>query len=185
MLEHVEDQLSKSLIEDFLTSLWTEVCWGEGVTVCHCIFSCVFWPLPQVHGKCVCRHHTAGDHCERCDRLYKDRPWQPANGLTGEAHQCVSKFQFICKTKFWRGNSNTEGGMRDCLMLWNWYRKNLRANQSLIFWSLHFKSLGSARFFNDFERNLLLLPGLQLFDQKYSKTVIMWNVIAIKKTFLF
>ncbi len=114
MQEHVEDGLSKISDWRFLTSLLTEVFWGEGVTKCHCIVNCVFWSLPQVHGKCVCRHHTAGDHCERCDRLYNDRPWQPANGLTGEAHPCVSKFQFICKTKFWCGHNN-EGGMCDCL----------------------------------------------------------------------
>ncbi|TMS02703.1 Netrin-4 [Larimichthys crocea] len=41
-----------------------------------------------VHGKCVCRHNTAGDHCERCAPLYNDRPWQPADGLTGAPQEC-------------------------------------------------------------------------------------------------
>lgn len=47
--------------------------------------------LSQVHGKCVCRHNTAGDHCERCAPLYNDRPWQPADGLTGAPHECRSE----------------------------------------------------------------------------------------------
>ncbi|XP_075995983.1 netrin-4-like [Genypterus blacodes] len=42
----------------------------------------------MVHGKCVCRHNTAGDHCERCAPLYNDRPWQAANGITGTPHEC-------------------------------------------------------------------------------------------------
>ncbi|KAA0723029.1 Netrin-4 Precursor [Triplophysa tibetana] len=49
----------------------------------------------MVHGKCVCRHHTAGDHCEKCDRLYNDQPWKPANGLTGQAHQCVKVAVYV------------------------------------------------------------------------------------------
>lgn len=47
--------------------------------------------LPQVHGKCVCRHNTAGDHCEHCAPLYNDRPWQPADGLTGAPQECRSE----------------------------------------------------------------------------------------------
>ncbi|XP_074533467.1 netrin-4-like isoform X2 [Halichoeres trimaculatus] len=42
----------------------------------------------MVHGKCVCRHNTAGDHCERCAPLYNDQPWQAANGITGTPHEC-------------------------------------------------------------------------------------------------
>uniref|UniRef100_A0A3B4EWK1 Netrin-1 n=1 Tax=Pundamilia nyererei TaxID=303518 RepID=A0A3B4EWK1_9CICH len=41
-----------------------------------------------VHGKCACRHNTAGEHCERCAPLYNDQPWQAANGITGTAHEC-------------------------------------------------------------------------------------------------
>ncbi|XP_024136655.1 netrin-4 [Oryzias melastigma] len=41
-----------------------------------------------VHGKCVCRHNTAGDHCERCAPLFNDRPWQAANGIMGTPHGC-------------------------------------------------------------------------------------------------
>uniref|UniRef100_A0A3Q3JLB8 Netrin-1 n=1 Tax=Monopterus albus TaxID=43700 RepID=A0A3Q3JLB8_MONAL len=42
----------------------------------------------MVHGKCVCRHNTAGDHCEHCAPLYNDRPWQAANGISGTPHEC-------------------------------------------------------------------------------------------------
>ncbi|KAI5104182.1 netrin-4 isoform X1, partial [Silurus meridionalis] len=74
-----------------------------------------------VHGKCVCRHHTAGDHCERCDRLYNDRPWRPASGLTGEAHQCNE-----CKCNghaeschfdksLWLRSGQRSGGVCHCL----------------------------------------------------------------------
>ncbi|XP_006633423.3 netrin-4 [Lepisosteus oculatus] len=41
-----------------------------------------------VHGKCICKHNTAGDHCERCAPLYNDQPWLPADGLTGAPHEC-------------------------------------------------------------------------------------------------
>uniref|UniRef100_A0A3Q4BBJ9 Netrin-1 n=1 Tax=Mola mola TaxID=94237 RepID=A0A3Q4BBJ9_MOLML len=37
----------------------------------------------MVHGKCVCRHNTAGAHCERCAPLFNDQPWQAANGIVG------------------------------------------------------------------------------------------------------
>uniref|UniRef100_A0A8C6V727 Netrin 4 n=1 Tax=Neogobius melanostomus TaxID=47308 RepID=A0A8C6V727_9GOBI len=42
----------------------------------------------MVHGKCVCRHNTAGDHCQRCAPLYNNRPWQAANGITGTPQEC-------------------------------------------------------------------------------------------------
>ncbi|XP_056603836.1 netrin-4 isoform X2 [Triplophysa dalaica] len=75
----------------------------------------------MVHGKCVCRHHTAGDHCEKCERLYNDQPWKPANGLTGQAHQCVK-----CKCNghaeschldetVWLRSGQRSGGVCDCL----------------------------------------------------------------------
>ncbi|XP_066537522.1 netrin-4 isoform X2 [Hoplias malabaricus] len=75
----------------------------------------------MVNGKCVCRHHTAGDHCERCDPLYNDRPWKPANGLTGEAHQCAK-----CKCNdhaeschfdesVWLRSGQRSGGVCHCL----------------------------------------------------------------------
>ncbi|XP_044042815.1 netrin-4 isoform X1 [Siniperca chuatsi] len=74
-----------------------------------------------VHGKCVCRHNTAGDHCERCAPLYNDRPWQAADGLTGAPHEC-----WKCKCNghaqschfdwtVWRESGQRSGGVCDCL----------------------------------------------------------------------
>ncbi|KAM9408242.1 netrin-4 [Pholidichthys leucotaenia] len=42
----------------------------------------------MVFGKCLCIHHTAGDHCEKCAPLYNDRPWRPANGTSGVPNPC-------------------------------------------------------------------------------------------------
>ncbi|XP_053145707.1 netrin-4-like isoform X2 [Hemicordylus capensis] len=42
----------------------------------------------EVHGKCMCRHNTAGHHCERCAPLYNDRPWEPGDGKTGAPNEC-------------------------------------------------------------------------------------------------
>ncbi|XP_048878619.1 netrin-4 isoform X2 [Brienomyrus brachyistius] len=42
----------------------------------------------MVQGRCVCAHHTAGEHCERCAPLFNDRPWRPANGSSGAPHPC-------------------------------------------------------------------------------------------------
>ncbi|XP_013988841.2 netrin-4 isoform X1 [Salmo salar] len=42
----------------------------------------------MVAGRCVCTHHTAGEHCERCGPLYNDQSWKPANGSSGEPHPC-------------------------------------------------------------------------------------------------
>ncbi|XP_065098165.1 netrin-4 [Paramisgurnus dabryanus] len=42
----------------------------------------------MVSGVCLCTHHTAGEHCERCEPLYNDRPWRAANGSSGESNPC-------------------------------------------------------------------------------------------------
>ncbi|XP_038668050.1 netrin-4-like isoform X3 [Scyliorhinus canicula] len=78
-------------------------------------------PLPcskgEVHGRCVCRHNTAGDHCERCAPLYNDQPWQPGDGMTGKPNQCA-KCQChghaeSCHfdTKVWLASGKRSGGI--------------------------------------------------------------------------
>nr|XP_056702665.1 netrin-4 isoform X1 [Euleptes europaea] len=41
-----------------------------------------------VHGRCMCKHNTAGIHCQYCASLYNDQPWQAANGKTGAPNEC-------------------------------------------------------------------------------------------------
>ncbi|XP_046878805.1 netrin-4 isoform X2 [Hypomesus transpacificus] len=73
-----------------------------------------------VHGKCVCRHNTAGDHCEHCAPLYNDRPWQPADGLTGAPHEChkckCNGHAQSCRFDWsvWRETGQRSGGVCDC-----------------------------------------------------------------------
>ncbi|XP_042156287.1 netrin-4 [Oncorhynchus tshawytscha] len=74
-----------------------------------------------VHGKCVCSHNTAGVHCERCAPLYNDRPWQPADGLTGAPHECrkckCNGHAQSCSFDWsvWRESGQRSGGVCECL----------------------------------------------------------------------
>ncbi|XP_051549881.1 laminin subunit beta-3 [Myxocyprinus asiaticus] len=43
-------------------------------------------PKTLVGGVCECQHNTAGVNCERCDYLYNDLPWRPAEN--GNTHTC-------------------------------------------------------------------------------------------------
>ncbi|KAM9859183.1 laminin subunit beta-3 [Aulostomus maculatus] len=40
----------------------------------------------QVNPQCDCQHNTAGVNCERCDDLYNDLPWRPAE--ESNTHTC-------------------------------------------------------------------------------------------------
>ncbi|XP_011611933.1 laminin subunit beta-3 isoform X1 [Takifugu rubripes] len=40
----------------------------------------------QVTPRCDCQHNTAGMNCERCDDLFNDLPWRPAE--EGKTHSC-------------------------------------------------------------------------------------------------
>ncbi|KFR15092.1 Netrin-4, partial [Opisthocomus hoazin] len=72
-----------------------------------------------VHGKCMCKHNTAGSHCQHCAPLYNDQPWQAADGKTGAPKECQS-----CKCNghadtchfdmdAWLASGNRSGGVCD------------------------------------------------------------------------
>ncbi|XP_077195210.1 netrin-4 isoform X2 [Paroedura picta] len=72
-----------------------------------------------VHGRCMCKHNTAGIHCQHCASLYNDQPWQAANGKTGAPNECRS-----CKCNghsdtchfdmdTWLASGNQSGGVCD------------------------------------------------------------------------
>ncbi|XP_056430278.1 netrin-4 isoform X2 [Hyla sarda] len=75
--------------------------------------------LQVVHGRCICKHNTAGPHCEHCAPLYNDQPWRAANGKTGEPNMCKK-----CKCNghaeschfdmdVWLASGNRSGGVCD------------------------------------------------------------------------
>ncbi|XP_069485925.1 netrin-4 [Ambystoma mexicanum] len=75
--------------------------------------------LHTVHGRCMCKHNTAGEHCQHCAPLYNDQPWRAANGKTGAPHECKK-----CKCNghadtchfnidVWLASGNRSGGVCD------------------------------------------------------------------------
>eukprot|EP00069_Balaena_mysticetus_P022261 bmy_13862T0 len=83
-------------------------------------------PMPRtwaymVHGKCMCKHNTAGTHCQHCAPLYNDHPWEAADGKTGSPKECRT-----CKCNghadachfdinVWEASGNRSGGIcNDC-----------------------------------------------------------------------
>ncbi|XP_066529310.1 netrin-4 isoform X2 [Hoplias malabaricus] len=70
-----------------------------------------------VQGRCVCAHHTAGVHCERCAPLYNDRPWRAANGSSGEPNPCqkceCNGHATSChfSERVWRSTRGLSGGV--------------------------------------------------------------------------
>uniref|UniRef100_A0A8C3VBB7 Netrin 4 n=1 Tax=Catharus ustulatus TaxID=91951 RepID=A0A8C3VBB7_CATUS len=66
----------------------------------------------MVHGKCVCRHNTAGDHCEKCAPLYNDQPWKPGDGKTGcRCHNHAESCHF--ELSVWLASGKRTGGVCD------------------------------------------------------------------------
>ncbi|XP_030404375.1 netrin-4 isoform X2 [Gopherus evgoodei] len=91
----------------------------------HCVPVSGFTPVKAagvfhvVHGRCMCKHNTAGHHCQHCSPLYNDQPWQAANGKTGAPKECRS-----CKCNghadmchfdmdAWLASGNRSGGVCD------------------------------------------------------------------------
>ncbi|XP_060766627.1 netrin-4 isoform X2 [Neoarius graeffei] len=72
-----------------------------------------------VQGRCVCTHHTAGVHCEKCAPLYNDHPWRAANGSSGEPNPCrkcechghAQSCHF--SQRVWSATGGTSGGVCD------------------------------------------------------------------------
>lgn len=52
---------------------------------------------PQVHGRCVCQHNTAGHNCERCQDFHHDSPWRPGEDA---ADVCRSKHSHLLNSIF-------------------------------------------------------------------------------------
>ncbi|XP_039654807.1 netrin-4 isoform X2 [Perca fluviatilis] len=73
----------------------------------------------MVSGRCLCTHHTAGNHCEKCAPLYNDRPWRPANSNSGESNPCqkcqchghADSCHF--SQRAWLSSGGTSGGVCD------------------------------------------------------------------------
>ncbi|XP_049638768.1 netrin-4 [Suncus etruscus] len=70
-----------------------------------------------VHGKCMCKHNTAGTHCQQCAPLFNDRPWEAADGKTKSPNECRT-----CKCNghadtchfnmsLWEASGNRSGGV--------------------------------------------------------------------------
>ncbi len=47
---------------------------------------------------CDCKHHTAGDECERCKDFHYDRPW--ARATPRDANECIGKMLFFIILRF-------------------------------------------------------------------------------------
>ncbi|XP_046731276.1 netrin-4 isoform X2 [Silurus meridionalis] len=97
---------------------------AQGTCICHghgerCLHIEEGESIRFVQGKCVCTHHTAGAHCEKCAPLYNDRPWRAGNGSNGEPNPCqkcechghANKCHF--SQRVWISTGGTSGGVCD------------------------------------------------------------------------
>uniref|UniRef100_UPI00398E908D netrin-4 n=1 Tax=Pristiophorus japonicus TaxID=55135 RepID=UPI00398E908D len=72
-----------------------------------------------VHGKCICKHNTVGEHCGSCAALYNDQPWRSADGQRGVANQCreceCNDHADSCHFDLgmWLASGNRSGGVCD------------------------------------------------------------------------
>uniref|UniRef100_A0A8B9PHC8 Netrin 4 n=1 Tax=Apteryx owenii TaxID=8824 RepID=A0A8B9PHC8_APTOW len=77
----------------------------------HCVPVAGFRPVKAagVHGKCMCKHNTAGSHCQHCAPLYNDQPWQAADACKCNGHADTCHFDMDA----WLASGNRSGGICD------------------------------------------------------------------------
>ncbi len=126
----------------------------------------VLHPLPRSFSLSVNPNHRAGEH-------FQNNSWieviQGRVGVESDKDKWVNREYIMDRHSLTLHIFNMQMNMR-----WTLLQQVIYTAGSILF-SL---PLGSVQFFNSFERSLLWLPRLHLFDQKTAKTVILGNIIT-------